>query len=195
MVDDEVEHNEDNSYWSFNSVKVEVQAMTSVVQTSHTMNKVIITTVALANTLLQEFECDTAASHSVLSLQAFKELARMVGRLEGKKEQVAVRLADGSESYRCYGSITLVVQGYETPAVTITFFVLDGPSNLLGRFALEQLWPQYKALRDVATYGRGKVSLKMVKGEVSNAISSPHQSWPQQQLSVHKHGWKLVRSR
>ena len=36
----------------------------------------------------------------------------------------------------------------------LSFFVIAGPNNLLGRFALEKLWPvQYKALKDVASRG------------------------------------------
>ena len=96
---------EDSSCWEFNSVKVEVQAVTSAERSPHFTNAAIITTVALEGKMLQDFECDTAASPSVLSLQAFKKLASAIGRLQGKKEQVAIRLADGSQSDKCYGSI------------------------------------------------------------------------------------------
>ena len=171
MVGDE-QHTEDSSCWEFNSVKVEVQAVTSAERSPHFTNAAIITTVALEGKMLQDFECDTAASHSVLSLQAFKKLASAIGRLQGKKEQVAIRLADGSQSDKCNGSIELCVQGFETAKVPITFFVIDGPNNLLGRHAIEQLWPyQYKALRDVATYGKGKVS---VKGMYGLENTTPH---------------------
>ena len=128
----------------------------------------------------------------MLSLQAFKKLARAIGKLEGKKEHVAVRLADGSESHRCYGSIQLWVQGFETAKVPITFFVIDGPNNLLGRHAIEQLWPyQYKALRDVATYGKGKVSVKGIYG-LGNTTHH------EQQVSTQKTRpgeWKVVQSK
>ena len=69
----------------------------------------------------------------------------------GKKDSVAIKLADGSISAKSYGSIQLTVRAHKTAPVKITFFVLAGPNNLLGRYALEQLWPvEYKAVRDIA---------------------------------------------
>ena len=55
-------------------------------------------------------------------------------------------------SNKTCGSICLAVRAKNTGMVVLDFFVLNGPNNLLGRLALEQLWPlQYKALRDIAT--------------------------------------------
>ena len=59
------------------------------------------------------FECDTAASHSVLSLDNFKRFARIStndgqqGKIIGKKETIFIRLADGTYSDKCVGSIVV----------------------------------------------------------------------------------------
>ena len=51
--------------------------------------------------------------------------------------------------------------------VSLSFFVISGPNCLLGRHALEQLWPQeYRALRDVASVAAAKMSPQQQLGKV-----------------------------
>ena len=49
----------------------QVEALSTAVRTPHVTNNPIITRVALEEALLAEFECDTAASHSVMSAEFF----------------------------------------------------------------------------------------------------------------------------
>ena len=66
-----------------------------------------------------------------------------------------------------------MVRAQNSPAVKINFFVMPGPNNLLGRFALEKLWPaEYRALRDVANMGSTVASVKSIKIESVKLISS-----------------------
>ena len=102
------------------------------------------------------FECDTAASYSVLSLDKFKQFARIstndgqLGKIIGKKETVTIRLADGTYSDNCVGSIvvqTKLLNKEDSDYVSIKYFVIDGPNSLLGRQALRSLFPhQYSQL-------------------------------------------------
>ena len=68
------------------------------------------------------------------------------------QEELVVKLADGTVSTKACGSVRLRVKAKNTEEVLLDFFVIDGPNNLLGRYALEKLWPsEYNALRRVAT--------------------------------------------
>ena len=152
-------------------------------------NKPIITRVAIEESLIAEMECDTAASHSVMSAELFKKLQRKLGRtLQGKKENIAVKLADGSISSKSYGSILLTVRAHETTPVKITFFVLAGPNNLLGRYALEQLWPEeYKALRDIAFNSGSAITVKQINCGGEQKVSSSKSSQQSQHVQQQQH--------
>ena len=75
--------------------------------------------------------------------------------MEVVPENVVIRLADGTTSSKECTSASISVRrnlqgGRLSKPVELSFFVIDGPNNLLGRFALEKLWPeQYKALREI----------------------------------------------
>ena len=57
----------------------------------------------------------------------------------------------------------------------LQFFVVDGPNNLLGRYALEQLWPtQYNALCDVATQRVHSVKCQVERKQVKKPSRKPH---------------------
>ena len=59
-------------------------------------------------------------------------------------------MADGSISSKQCGTVKIEVQGRNTKVTKFDFFVMIGPNNLLGRLAMEKMWPdQYRALRDV----------------------------------------------
>ena len=142
---------------SFEIVKVEsvstsVNALSTSVSTPYATNKPMMTSVILAGRGKAEFECDTAASHSLISEELYKKLQQEPGCQIPKvvMEKVAMKLADGTISGKLCGSVRLSVQTGNNPSVELSFFVISGPNNLLGRFALESLWPrQYKALRDI----------------------------------------------
>ena len=91
-----------------------------------------------------EIECDTAASHSVISVKLCENLQDKLNRkLFVKKETVAIKLADGSISNKLCGSVQLNVRASRaTEDMTLSFFVVSRPNNLLGRNALEKLWPK-----------------------------------------------------
>ena len=118
-------------------------------------NEPMMTKVRLEGVGLATFECDTAASHSVISTDVFDKLQQRVKhKLHVKPENVSIRLADGTLSNKSRGSVQLSVQKLDRDSEVsrITFFVLTGPICLLGRFALEQLWPaEYLALRKVTS--------------------------------------------
>ena len=119
-------------------------------------NAPMMTRVQLQEVLSTQLECDTAASHSVLSLKVFQVLqSKLKKKLAVVPERVVIRLADGTQSQKSCMSATISVRrnlhsGRMSTPVTLSFFVIDGPNSLLGRLALERLWPeQYKALRDI----------------------------------------------
>ena len=74
---------------SLNSIKTEARACL-------TTNDPIMTSVSLENTIVSRFECDNAASHSVMAKDVFMELIKKLGGTEGFKQDVTVKLADGS---------------------------------------------------------------------------------------------------
>ena len=112
-----------------------------------------MTCVKLQDACVAKFECDTAASHNVISVELCNRLRQMTRIPSVKSENVSIKLADGTKSRKPCGSITLKVEASNSSPVELSFFVLERPNNLLGRLALEQLWPvQYKALRDVASF-------------------------------------------
>ncbi|CAL4079357.1 unnamed protein product, partial [Meganyctiphanes norvegica] len=122
-------------------------------------NEPMMTRCVLQSVGRVKFECDTAASHSVLSKAMFDKVKSKCP-VHLKPEQVTIRLADGTLSDKSCGSVQLKVQKYDgSPEVCkVTFFVLEGPNCLLGRYALQQLWPeQYVALRDVASASMAKM--------------------------------------
>merc|ERR1712055_708408 len=112
-----------------------------------------MTDVVVEGACTVRFECDTAASHSIMSEEVYNDLRIQKWRVPSmKQEELVVRLADGTVSSKACGSVQLKVKAKNTKEVELDFFVMDGPNNLLGRYALEKLWrSEYNALRRVAT--------------------------------------------
>ncbi len=73
-------------------------------------NKPMLTKVRLMGIGVTKFECDTAASHSVLSAQVFKLLQERCPKLHSKRQDVTIRLADGSISSKKCGSVDISVE-------------------------------------------------------------------------------------
>ena len=122
-------------------------------QTQYSTCPAIMTDVVVEDVYTVRFECDTAASHSIISEDMYNGLRKQKWRVPSMmQEKLVVRLADGTVSSKACGSVRLKVRARNSGEVTLDFFVMDGPNNLLGRYALEKLWPnQFKALRQVAT--------------------------------------------
>ena len=88
------------------------------------------------------FEIDTAASHSLLSQSSFDRLqrdleARSRKPLQTQKQQVSIKLADGTITAKHVGT----VQMHIAKTVNCKKAILYGPNNLLGRHSLQRLWP------------------------------------------------------
>ena len=164
-----------------------VDVKATSVKTPYATNPPMMTSVCLEGVCVAKFECDTAASHNVISAELCKELRQQAKHKipEVKQENVAIRLADGSVSRKSCGSISLMVKAGNTSTVRLNFFVLSGPNNLLGRLALEKLWPvQYNALREVASSGSPitAASVEVSKESVSCVKRQQQQRQQRQQL-------------
>ena len=126
----------------------------------------MITTINVAEAGSEKFECDTAASHNIMSQAVYSKLRnRCPSRIPRlKHEKLAIRLADGSVSTKQCGTINIPVQGSNTEVTKLDFFIMDGPNNLLGRLALENMWPtQYRALREITEVPYTEVPVQKVK--------------------------------
>merc|ERR1711888_13362 len=102
---------------------------------------------------IQQFECDTAASHNILQRTVYNKLRNRHpdGIPELIEERQRIQMADGSFSKKEVGSVTINVKASNSDVNRLDFFVMDSPNNLLRRLALEKLWPQqYNALKEVA---------------------------------------------
>ena len=157
-----------------------IDTFATSVKTPLATNDPMMTSVRLEGVGVAKFECDTAASHSVISAEVFDKLQQLLKKkLCVKPENVSIRLADGTLSDKSCGSVQLAVEkaipgrghrlkSYATP-VRLSFFVVAGPNCLLGRYALEQLWPaEYQALRNVASIG---------STELTRAWACTQESW------------------
>lgn len=130
----------------------DVHAFATCVGSPLVTNEPMVTNCLVAGVTSVQFECDTAASHSVLSKSTFDKLQSMC-QVTLQPERVVIRLADGTLSNKSYVSAQLTVQKStdSSKIYKVTFFVLDCPNCLLGRYALQMLWPkQYLALKEVA---------------------------------------------
>ena len=101
---------------------------------------------------IAKFECDTAASHSVISKELFEKLQKHKKKLYVKPVNVAIRLADGTISKKSSGVVQIAFDRADAKLVQLNFFVVSGPNCLLERHALEQLWPeQFRALPNITS--------------------------------------------
>ena len=137
-----------------------IDTFATQVQTPLVTNPAMMTCVRLEGVCYADFECDTAASHSVISEKVFSELQQQLKKkLCVKQVNVAIRLADGTSSNKSSGVVQIAVEKAYAEPVLLSFFVISGPNCLLGRHTLEQLWPeQYRALRNVASMAATKMS-------------------------------------
>ena len=171
------EENEEGTY-EFNKVNIQVDKPKEIklAKAGLNNNKQLMASVELQHKgkkVPMSLECDTAASHSVLSLDNFKRFAKIstndgqLGKVIGKKETVSIRLADGSYSDKCMGSIVVPTKLVsKDDYVSIKYFIIDGPNSLLGRQALRSLFPsQYNQLEKAVEISVTEVLVEEDKDE------------------------------
>ena len=131
---------------SFNSVEVKATNTLPAYPTCAP----IMTEVKMADKKVK-FECDTAASHNILSQESYQDIWRRGSGPKLQYHSVRVMLADGTKSQKQTRSMEAVIQATNGKQVKLQFFIMSGPNNLLGRLALKTILPdQYGALKEVA---------------------------------------------
>ena len=109
----EVEDTEaDGHMVSFHSVKVDgiqkggVQLNATQVQTVYATSPPMMTMINVGEVGMARFECDTAASHNIMSQELYNKLrSRKPDRIPKlKQEKLAIHLADGSISSKIGGT-------------------------------------------------------------------------------------------
>ena len=151
QVDDQSEVEEDDPAQMFGAQFFSTDVKTVVSEQVYPTCKPILTTVKFCGSKKVTMECDTAASHNILSQVSYQEIwPRGTGpKLTYKK--VKVMLADGSRSAEQTRSMECYVVAANGKKLKLHFFVMNGPNNLLGRLALSTIWPkEYGALKDIA---------------------------------------------
>ena len=106
------------------------------------------------------FEIDSAASHNIISENNFNQLQKEL-KLRGKNptkkldKTIKIRLADGKlANQNCKIVQIHVSTDLENSAklFPLTFLVVKGPNNLIGRHSLARLWPkEFEQFKAVAT--------------------------------------------
>ena len=95
---------------TFNSIQV-LSVTDSGQQTCYATCPAIMTEVLVEDMWTVKFECDTAASHSIISEDMYNGLRKQKWRVPSmKQEKLVVRLADGTISSKACGSVRLKVQ-------------------------------------------------------------------------------------
>ena len=153
----------------FNSVEIKATNALSAYPTCAP----IMTEVKLGDKKVK-FECDTAASHNVLSQESYQDIWRRGSGPKLDYHNVKVMLADGTKSQKQTRSMEAVIQATNGKQVKLQFFVMSGPNNLLGRLALKTIWPeQYGALKEVAEVPIRKIAaVPVVKMRVKSQLGS-----------------------
>ena len=104
----------------------------------------------LENVVSLKFEVDTGASHNIISKRCFDQLQNSLIR-QGKEKSkslphtVKIRLTNGTmdpnECKVVQIHVSSDLKKFET-VYPLTFLVLEGPNNLIGRHSLQRLWPK-----------------------------------------------------
>lgn len=120
-------------------------------------NQSLMTKLNLENVMNLKMEVDTAASHNIISKNCFEDLQIALlkhGKEKSKKlsRGVKIRLADGSMAEQECQVVQIFVStelSKFTDPKPLTFLVVNGPNNLVGRYSLELLFPtEFNAFKD-----------------------------------------------
>ena len=164
---------DDKNVVSFNSVQLKATQVHAFYPTIPKM----MTKLNVGEAGIEMFECDTAASHNILVRAVYDKLRnkqpKRIPELVQEKQQI--QLADGTISKKVVGSVSIKVQAGNSGVTRLDFFVMNSPNNLLGRLALEKLWPeQYRALREATEvpFTRRNVKEVPAKSKVPVIVSN-----------------------
>ena len=113
-------------------------------------SQAMMTTLNVEGICHLKLEVDTAASHNIISEAKFKDIQKhlhKIGRQQSKQlnKRVKIRLADGSVAPQECPVVQLKVSTdlrHLVDPIMLTFLVVKGPNNLLGRHSLARLWPE-----------------------------------------------------
>ena len=165
---------------------------------------------------LEKLEVDTAASHSILTHEAYKRLKNMpYGNIPNMRPETRkIELADGSSSNKELGSVSIRCQAGNSDSRKLDFYVMKAQGNLLGRHAIEMLWPEMfrgfraavastptvKKVRNVTEVPEVKVPVKKINPvikvkECSNTVSVGVCAIPEKALSGSSDGSSSVHAR
>ena len=125
---------------SFHSVNIKgaqnggVHLNATKVATVYATSPPMMTDINIEEVEVAKFECDTAASHNIMSQELYNKLrSRRPDKIpKMKQEKLAIRLADGSVSSKQCGTISVDVKERSSKITRLDFFVMNGPNNLLG---------------------------------------------------------------
>ena len=153
----------------------EVKAVSS--EQVHPTCKPMMTTIKFGSNKKVTMECDTAASHNILSQESYQEIWPRGTGPKLTYKNVRVMLADGSRSAQQTRSMECSVVAANGKRLKLHFFVMNGPNNLLGRLALSTIWPkEYGALKDVAEVPVKKMVVPAPKSQFRSAPIPKSQS-------------------
>jgi hypothetical protein len=131
-----------------------------------------------------KMEVDTAASHNIITEKCFSQLQNQLVKRGMEKSKrtsrgVKITLADGTMAPQECPVVQLRVStdlcGFTNP-LALTFLVVKGPNNLVGRHSIAKLWPT--AFRDFKNNtcnnqsSNARVETKQVSGPVANQSSN-----------------------
>ena len=110
-------------------------------------------------------EVDTAASHNIISERSFNKLQDELVKQGFEKSKklsrgVKIRLADGNLADQVCPVVQLTVSTdlhkLSNKPLALTFLVVKGPNNLVGRHSLACLWPtEFKAFKNATCENLG----------------------------------------
>ena len=109
----------------------------------------LFTTVRFNGNKRVVMECDSGASHNVLSMRSYKQIWPTGKGPSLHRKKVKVIMADGSRSKLPIHSMKCSLVASNNKKVHLYFYVIDGPHNLLGRSGLLAIWPkEYISLKN-----------------------------------------------
>ena len=133
-------------------------------------------------------EVDTAASHNIISEKAFDKLQEQLiirGKEKSKRlsRGVKIRLADGNlASQECpviQLNVSTDLEKFSKP-LALTFLVVKGPNNLVGRHSLARLWPtEFKAFKETTCKNYGintKSDIEIKSSKIDKSNNKPSKS-------------------